>query len=97
MLVPGFRAGPDAAAALVSALAERGVAGLYAIAYLGVRNAGAQPLVTSGRWEAILLWSVIDHLCACHGAGGASVLSASHGYIGAMIATARSAGSRRCA
>ncbi|AUX46948.1 uncharacterized protein SOCE26_084580 [Sorangium cellulosum] len=85
VLVPGFRAGPDAAAALVSALAERGVAGLYAIAYLGVRNPGGQPLVTSGRWEAILLWSAIDYLCACLGAAGAAVLGASHGNFGAMI------------
>ncbi|XXY49103.1 hypothetical protein WME91_54760 [Sorangium sp. So ce269] len=85
VLVPGFRAGPDAAAALVSALAERGVAGLYAIAYLGVRNPGGQPLVTSGRWEAILLWSAIDHLCARFGAGSAALLAASHGNFGAMI------------
>ncbi|WP_437720108.1 hypothetical protein [Sorangium sp. So ce861] len=85
VLVPGFRAGPDAAAALVSALAERGVAGLYAIAYLGARNPRGQALVTSGRWEAILLWSAIDHLCACHGAGSAALLSASHGNFGAMI------------
>lgn len=85
VLVPGFRAGPEAAAALVSALAERGVAGLYAVAYLGARNPGGQPLVTSGRWEAILLWSVIDHLCARLGAGRAALLSASHGNFGAMI------------
>ncbi|WP_437912484.1 hypothetical protein WME73_35965 [Sorangium sp. So ce302] len=85
VLVPGFRAGPDAAAALVSALAERGVAGLYAIAYVGVRNPRGQPLVTSGRWEAILLWSAIDHLCARLGAGSAALLAASHGNFGAMI------------
>ncbi|WP_437805819.1 hypothetical protein [Sorangium sp. So ce1078] len=85
VLVPGFRAGPEAAAALVSALAERGVAGLYTIAYLGVRNPRGQALVTSGRWEAILLWSAIDHLCACHGADSAALLAASHGNFGAMI------------
>ena len=85
ILVPGFRAGPEAAAALVSALMERGVEGLYAIAYLGVRNPRGQPLVTSGRWEAVLLWSVVDAVCAHLGADRAALLAASHGNFGAMV------------
>jgi len=84
ILIPGFRAGPEAAAALASALVERGVEGLYAIAYLGVRNPRGQPLVTSGRWETILLWSAVDHLCARLGAPRAALLAASHGNFGAM-------------
>ena len=44
-----------------------------------------QALVTSGRWEAVLLWSAIDYLCACLGAGSAALLAASHGNFGAMI------------
>jgi hypothetical protein len=85
ILVPGFRAGPEAAAALASALMDRGVEGIYALSYLGVQNPLGQPLVTSGRWEAVLLWSVIDYVCACLGAESVALLAASHGNLGAMV------------
>jgi hypothetical protein len=85
LFVPGFRAAYEAQAPLVSALVERGVEGLYVLAYLGVRNREGEALVTSGRWESVLLWNAVDWLTECLETQQVVLVTASHGAVGASV------------
>jgi hypothetical protein len=85
LFIPGFRAAHEAQAPLASELVERGVEGLYVLAYLGVRNPEGQALVTSGRWESVLLWNAVDCLTECLGTNEVVLVSASHGAVGSAV------------
>jgi pimeloyl-ACP methyl ester carboxylesterase len=85
LFTPGFRAAEVSALPLAAALMERGVAGLYVLAYLGISNREGQRLVTAGRWETILLWDTIDYLTNCLGADDVILMAASHGSIAATL------------
>ncbi|NUP07755.1 MAG: hypothetical protein HOW73_17040 [Polyangiaceae bacterium] len=84
VLVPGFRAGIDAATPLVRTLIERGHRGCFLAARLGVRNAKGQPLVTGGVWEVPLLVQVVDYAVTALDVSAVTLIAASHGAAAAM-------------
>lgn len=86
LLVPGFRAAAEAALPLAQALRSRGVDAHLVAAYLGVRSADGGALVSAGRFEAPLLLDAVDYMVACLGVERVTIIAASQGVFGAVIA-----------
>jgi serine/threonine protein kinase len=89
VFVPGFRATPEAAASLAAKLLENDVKALFVSAWLGIKNTNGQRLISCGRWESILLWSLIDYLSQTCKIDNFTIIAASHGCVGANIVAAK--------
>ncbi len=85
LLLPGFRAKPEAALPLVAALQAGGLEGRFLIAYLGGQNPQGQRLLGGGVLETQLLWYLLEYLTQFWLCPGLTLMAASYACISAVL------------
>lgn len=85
LLLPGFRAKPEAALPLLAALQAGGLEGRFLIAYLGGHNPQGQRLLGGGVLETQLLWYLLEYLAQYWQCPGLTLMAASYACISAVL------------
>lgn len=85
LILPGFRAAPEAAWPLIARLEEQAPASLYLVARMGMRNAQGQALLGGGVAETCLLWYLLDYLQQAWKSQGLILMAASYATIPAIL------------
>lgn len=85
VLLPGFRAAPEAAFPLIACLEEKSPVGAYVVVRMGLRNQWGQALLGGGVVETCLLWYLLDYLQQAWKCQRLILMAASYATIPAIL------------
>ncbi len=85
LILPGFRATPEAALPLIEALERQHSASLYLVACMGLYNTFGQKLLGGGSGELCLLWHLLEFLRLRWHCRAVSVIAASYACLAPVL------------